>query len=162
MNGMQIELMILLLMLILGSFLIIKGYFHLNFLKKYQSYPLVKISCDEVDIVKTAGTGMYSENPMYYIKGVFTYKSSHLNIVQYGSGFDASFYRFFSYEDAMTSFNKWKENGCMAYLKHNKFILDIPVNIKYKNQHFITLILSGILLNMTVFVIYLIYQGFSL
>lgn len=160
---MKIELIGLLSIFILGSLLIIKGYHSLNFLKQYQSYPLVKISFSDIEIAKTAGTGIYySENPMYYIKGIFNYKSNHLNIIQYDSGFDASFYRFFNQENAKLAIDKWKENGCMAYINNNRLILDIPINIKYKSQHFITLILSGILLNITAFIIYLIYQGFSL
>lgn len=154
---MKIELTGLLSIFILGGFLIIKGYHSLNFLKQYQSYPLVKISFSDIEIVKTAGTGMYSENPMYYIKGIFAYKSNHLNIIQYDSGFDASFYRFFDDKDARVAFDKWQENGCMAYLKNNRLILDIPINIKYKSQHFITLILSGIFLNITAFIVFLIY-----
>lgn len=154
---MQIESIGLLAMSIFGIFLIVEGYANLNFLKKYQSYPLVKIGFDEITIAKTAGTGMISENPMYYIEGVFIYKYPNFNIIQYDSGFDASFYRFFNYEDAREAIDRWKKNGCMAYINQNKLILDIPISIKYKNQHFMTLILSGILLNITTFIIFLIY-----
>lgn len=151
---MQVESICLLSILILGTFLIIKGYYNLSFLKKYQSYPLVTISFNEITIAKTTGTGMYSESPMYYIQGVFIYKTNNLNIVQYDSGFDASFYRFLDYEDARVAIDRWKKDGCKAHIQKNKLILDIPINVKYKNQHFTTLILSGILLNVATFVFY--------
>lgn len=159
---MQIESISLLAMSIFGIFLIIEGCSHLIFLKNYQNYPLVKICFNEITIAKTAGTGMDSENPMYYIKGIFTYKSNNLSIIQYDSGLDASFYRFFNYEEARIAIDKWIQNGCLAYIniKQNKLILDIPISIKYKNQHFTTIILSGILLNITTFILLYYHNSF--
>lgn len=124
--------------IIIGVYLMVSALWGWWVLYRYSYRPKVTIICHHYHIVSRKIGCSYRKH--YYIDGEFSFVWQGKTIMQQGTGFDPSFYRFLSEAKAQKRFENWqKKRGRIGFVntcKH-KAILDIPINKKEKQVQYL-------------------------